>query len=249
MKKAYTYFFLLLVLVGFAHIDGGEMESTINSPITKNHSEMSIDELKQTLMEAITQNNEEEVSRILAHPKAKNFGQYNLRNALELAAENNYVHIAHTLIEAGADIKDSRYSKALQNAAEKGYKDMVKALLPVSGCDKHFHRQFHYVETEVFNYYRDEALMLAARNGHVEVMKELINAGADPNCQTSFFGNIALVEAVKNRHVGAVKELLQAKANVNAADRNGETAVIVVMHLRSMNIKIFDELFQPFMKS
>lgn len=49
MKKIHTYFYLLL-LVSFAPIDGAEMESTINSQITKDYSEMSTDELKKTLM-------------------------------------------------------------------------------------------------------------------------------------------------------------------------------------------------------
>src|ERR1700687_4843034 len=135
MKKMHTYFYLLLLLVSFVHIDGAEIESTIHSPITKDYSEMSTDELKKTLMEVITQNNENMVSKILAHPKAKNFDQYDLRKALTLAAKNNYVNIARTLIQAGADIKQ-RYCFALEDAAEKGNRDMVKVLLPVQGCDK-----------------------------------------------------------------------------------------------------------------
>lgn len=230
----HTYFYLLLLLVGFVHIDGAKMESTINSPITKDYSEMSTDELKQTLMEVITQNNEDMVSKILAHPKAKNFDQYDLRKALELAAKNNYVNIAHTLIQAGADVK-GRYYSALVDAAEKGYTDMVKALLPVQGCDKLDYSRCHYMDINYFNEFRERALIKAAKNNHVDVMKELINAGANVNYQDAF-GDIALVEATKNGHVGAVKELLQAKANVNATNRNGETALIIAMFLRNVDV-------------
>ena len=198
------------------------------------YSKMSADTLKNTLMEVVAQNNEERVSEILALSEAKNFNQYDLRKALELAAKNNYVNIAYALIRAGADIKE-RYCFALVDAAEKGYTDMVKALLPVQGCDKRDYSRSYYMDINYFNEYRDRALIAAAKNGHVDVMEELINAGADVNYQNNF-GQIALVEAAKNGHVGAVKKLLQAKANVNAFDQNGKTALSVAMCLRNADL-------------
>lgn len=215
---------LVLVMLGFAQVNS----------TAEDYSKMSTDELKKTLMEVIAQNNEEMVSKILAHPDAKTFDQYDLRNALELAAKNNYVNIAHTLIQAGADIKE-RYCFALKDAAQKGYRDMVKALLPVQGCDTRDYSLSHFMDINYFNGYRDEALIEAAKKGHVDVMEELINAGADVNYQNNF-GQIALVEAAKNGHVGAVKKLLQAKANVNAADQNGQTALSIARRLDNADL-------------
>lgn len=112
---------------------------------------------------------------------------------------------------------------------------MVKALLPVQGCDKRDYSRCHYSDINYFNGHRDEALIRAAKNGHVDVMKELINASANVNYQNNF-GQIALVEAAKNGHVGAVKALLQAKANVNAPNGNGEQALSIAMRLRNVDL-------------
>jgi ankyrin repeat protein len=219
MKKMHKYLYLLL-LVGPVHIDGA----------AKDYSEMSTAVLRETLMEAVRQNNEDIVSNILAHPAEKS--DHTLRRALEVAAENNRLEIAHKLIQAGADLKD-QYCYALERAAEKGYIDMVKALLPVQGCDK----LDYSLRTSInyFNGLRDKALIGAAKNGHVDVMKELISAGANVNYQ-SVYGEIALVEAAKKGHVGAVKELLRAKANVNACDRNGDSALIIARRLRNIDL-------------
>lgn len=215
---------LVLVMLSFAQVSGSEVD----------YSKMSTGELKKTLMEVIAQNNEDMVSKILAHPEAKNFDKSDLRKALELAAKNNYVKIAHTLIQAGADIKE-RHCLALKDAAEKGYRDMVKALLPVQGCDKRDYSRSYFMDINYFNAIRDDALIRAAKNGHVDVMEELINAGADVNHQNNF-GQIALVEAAKNGYVGAVKKLLQAKANVNAFDKSGATALSIAMRLRNADL-------------
>ncbi|MDR3646827.1 MAG: ankyrin repeat domain-containing protein [Candidatus Babeliales bacterium] len=236
MKIMYTFY--LLLLAGPLHSHVAKMESTINSPITKDYSEMLPEELKKTLMEVITQNNEDKVSKILAQPLAKSFSEYDLRDALELAAKNNYVKIAHKLIEAGADIKE-RYCYALEDAAEKGHKDMVKALLPVLGSDKRDYSKCYFMDINYFNEKRDVALIRASKNGHSDVMKELIDAGANVNYQDNF-GRIALVEAAKNGHAGAVKELIKAKVKVNAFNKNGETALNIAMYLR--NVEVIREL-------
>jgi ankyrin repeat protein len=211
--------FFLIVMLGFAHLCAAN-----------DYSKMSADEFKQALMEVITQNNQDEVSKILAHPKAKNFNEDDLREALVLAAENNYVNIAHKLIQAGADIKE-KYCFALKHAAEKGHIDMVKALLPVQGCDK----RAHYMDVNYLNAHRDDALIAAARNGHADVMREIINAGANVNYQNTF-GQIALVEAAKSGSVDAVKVLLQARANVKAFDSNGYTALIIAKRLGNADL-------------
>lgn len=198
------------------------------------YSAMSTHKLEKTLMEVITHNDEDKVYQILAHPNAKNFDPYSLTKALGLAAKNNYVNIARALIQAGAHIKE-RYSHALEDAAEKGYRDMVKILLPVSGCDNRDYSLCYWGDINYFNVNRDKALLGAAKNGHVAVMEELINAGADVNYENDF-GQKVLIEATKNGHVEAVKKLIQAKVKVNAWNRDGETAPNIALYLRNVDL-------------
>ncbi len=211
------------------------LQFSIGFAVSSDCPKMSTEELKKSLIEAIMQNDENMVSKILACPEAKNgFNQYDLRKALELAAKNNRVNIARSLIRAGANIKD-RYSYALEDAAEKGNLEMVKILLPVQGCDNRDYSLCHYMDINYLNSCRDEALIGAAKKGHADVSKELINSGADLNYQNNF-GQIALIEATKKGHVGVVKQLLQAKANVNVANRNGETALGIAISLRNVDL-------------
>ena len=65
-------------------------------------------------------------------------------------------------------------------------------------------------------------LYVAAQDGHVELVKELLKARADTSiCNND--GETALHAAAGAGHADVVSELLKAKANVNVHDKNGET--------------------------
>jgi len=201
--------------------------------IANDYSQMPFDELKETLMIAIHDNNHDKVSTILQCPEGKNFTEYDLRKALNLAAKNNSIDIARRLIQAGADIKE-RYNFALQDAAAQGYTEMIKILLPVSGCDKRDYSQCFYADINYFNINREEALMKAVKHGHVGVMKELIKAGANINYQN--YWDSILITAVKNNRSEAIKVLVQAQVNVNTANNNGEQALGIAMRIGDIHV-------------
>jgi uncharacterized protein len=71
----------------------------------------------------------------------------------------------------------------------------------------------------------DLKLILAAKQGRVEIMRETINAGADVNVKDDLFGN-PLVAAAAGGNPDAVKLLLESGANVNASDGDGYTALM-----------------------
>ena len=70
------------------------------------------------------------------------------------------------------------------------------------------------------------AIMEAASNGHKEIVKVLIDAGAEVNAQDDL-NNTALIEAAKKGHKSIVEMLLDAGANVNIQEKiRGNTAII-----------------------
>lgn len=75
------------------------------------------------------------------------------------------------------------------------------------------------------NKYGATALMHAADNGHAEVAKVLLVAGANPNATVNDFGYTALMAAAEKGHPEVVKILLAAGANPNAAADDGRTAL------------------------
>lgn len=69
------------------------------------------------------------------------------------------------------------------------------------------------------------SLMLASVNGHVDVLKLLIDAGADPNARGS--GRTPLMEASMRSRVDIMRELIDAGSDVNLSGNLGETALIM----------------------
>lgn len=70
------------------------------------------------------------------------------------------------------------------------------------------------------------SLSWAASGGHVEIVKLLLNAGADVNAEGGEKdGCTALYYAVYYRHTDIVRVLLDAKANVMLRDKDGRTAL------------------------
>jgi ankyrin repeat protein len=75
------------------------------------------------------------------------------------------------------------------------------------------------------DYYRQTPLSLAARNGHSEVVKSLLEAKAEVDSKDNEYGQTPLIWAAVNGILEVVKSLLEAKADVDAKDKDGKTAL------------------------
>merc|ERR1739841_90219 len=79
------------------------------------------------------------------------------------------------------------------------------------------------------------ALMRAARHGHEDIVKLLLEASPDVNAkqencgtfQCAYYGLTALMWAADNSDEGIVKLLLDKSADVNVQSRSGKTALII----------------------
>ncbi len=70
------------------------------------------------------------------------------------------------------------------------------------------------------------ALIRASAHGHLDVMRGLLNAGANPNVRTSD-GSTALFAAAREGQHEAAQILLAANAEIDATANNGDTALMI----------------------
>ena len=68
--------------------------------------------------------------------------------------------------------------------------------------------------------------MLAVRGNHPEILRMLLDEGADANIQSTGDGATALMLAAGRGLSDAVELLLQAGADVNRSAKDGETALV-----------------------
>ena len=128
----------------------------------------------------------------------------------------------------------SLFTEPIHWAAIRGNLPAVRALLD-SGVDADKAAPYHYIFPDtpynavaagVTSTKGQIALRHAAFEGHLAVVKALIEAGADVN-KKDCDGHTALVSATVKEFTLVVMELIKAGADVNLADDTGATPIII----------------------
>ncbi|KAI1667999.1 Ankyrin repeat domain protein [Pyrenophora tritici-repentis] len=148
-------------------------------------------------------------------------------NALQAASDRGHEQVVKMLLDAGAEVnaQGGYYGNALQAASDGGHKQIVKTLLD-AGADVNAQGGPYGNALQVVKALFDagvnaqggeygNALQAASVGGHEQIVKTLLDKGADVNAQGGRYGN-ALQAASAEGHEQVVKMLLDAGADVNA---------------------------------
>ncbi|AXK60187.1 ankyrin repeat domain-containing protein [Candidatus Chromulinivorax destructor] len=147
-------------------------------------------------------NNKEKVRRLIAAGVDVNMKDESEMTPLYFAARANNLEIVGMLIDAGADvnIKDESGFTPLYVAISNSYQDHPSISNPYPS-----------------------AFTSVRLDNNKEIVKMLIDKGADVNTQTKY-RDTALHWAVENNNAEIVKMLMAAGADVTIQDENGQTA-------------------------
>jgi ankyrin repeat protein len=106
----------------------------------------------------------------------------------------------------------------LLKAAQRGDFTQLKILLE-TGCN-----------VDATDHNGTTALMFAAQQGYTEIVRRLLEAGANINLPRRLYGLTALMLATAAGHVDVVQTLIVGGADVNAKNDDGSTALMVAAH-------------------
>ncbi|XP_069826479.1 ankyrin repeat and KH domain-containing protein 1 isoform X2 [Dendropsophus ebraccatus] len=208
--------------------------------------EHKTDEMHTALMEACMDGHVG-VARLLLDSGAQvNMPADSFESPLTLAACGGHVELAALLIERGAnleEVNDEGYTP-LMEAAREGHEEIV-ALLLAQGANINAQTE-ETQETaltlaccggfaEVTDFLVKSGadvelgcstpLMEAAQEGHLELVKYLLSAGANVHASTAT-GDTALTYACENGHTDVAEALLQAGADLEHESEGGRTPLM-----------------------
>lgn len=160
--------------------------------------------------------------------------------ALGEAALEGHTDTVKLLLDRGADIH-AKGDDALIGAADGGHTETVKLLLD-RGADIHAGGDgalYHAVsggrtDTAIFLLGRGidmhgtgaaEALIRAAQNGQTDMVKLLLDRGANIDAKDNH-GYTAMIEAASTGHIDTLKFLLERGANIEVRSASGNTVLL-----------------------
>lgn len=177
--------------------------------------DVAFTEYANPLLQAVSENNLEEVKNLIAKGANVNAKDenYNHITPLFLAVENGNAEIAETLLSFGAKVnaRDDNKETPLMRLDEDATPELVRVLLKYGA------------KANLFDKEGNNALILASGSVKTEVLQILIDHTANINAQNKE-GRTALMEAAEEDNLENVRALLTAGANVNLKDGDGETA-------------------------
>lgn len=136
--------------------------------------------------------------------------------ALMDAAGQGHEAVVEALVQAGAavDAQDNNGLTALVHAATNGRLTVVQVLAPGA------YRKSGQLE--------DMAFIQAMYNSHMDVIKAMLEAGANPDLALDHTATTVIMWAVGEGRVKMVETLLEAGANPDTRDTTGRTALMWV---------------------
>lgn len=162
--------------------------------------------------------------------------------ALHIAAREGHLSVAETLLAAGAwpdgraSDEDCEDPTPLHEASAQGGVEVAKALLK-AGAGKDLLASFDKDGQAAFRPFLT-ALSCAVENGHLEVVRALVEAGADVNLvyEDACEEIPPLVAAAKQGNADVALALLDAGADVNGFGPDGFTALHRAKDVRVMEV-------------
>ncbi|MGA3186774.1 MAG: ankyrin repeat domain-containing protein [Bryobacteraceae bacterium] len=177
------------------------------------------------LIFAALKNDPVSVQRLLAAGANPNDAIPDGTKVLTIATSKRGYAAAIALVDGGADpnVADSAKTTPLHTAAQAGALDLVKKLL-AKGANVNV--QTAPAKEKGFFVMPGEQtpLLLAARSDRVDVMRVLIEAGADTTLKAQDGSSLLLAASASGR-VTAAKYAFEFDKNVKAVDNNGQTAM------------------------
>ncbi len=157
------------------------------------------------------------------------------------SAENRNIETIKILMSKGIDInrKNTSGRTALVEVAVRGHTNILRILLlreteKIIGLLNIYKNKQKMNNDDLGPYLiqdhsvniDDEALIEAASNGLTEVVRMLLNRGADTNCRDhGHGGQTALICAAKRGHTKTVRLLLDRGVDISFQDYRGQTAL------------------------
>lgn len=148
------------------------------------------------------------------------------RNAIHTAARHGHDSALALLLQHGGDVTTRSLlerQNPLHLAAHHGHADCLRTILEYRRSTEYINALDGVLRTGGAPFGGRTALWSAATSGHVECVRLLLDAGANPDLR-DVSGRAALEKALTNQHNEVVNLLLQAGANTEGVN-GGRTAL------------------------